>query len=88
MNRSAPRSINQYLDQLREQLAALGDHFGWWGGSGHVQLNPAWLQSLWALPLLMLAGLLLLTVLLHLARGVGRLHGLLAKALLVYRVRG
>jgi hypothetical protein len=37
----------------------------------------------WAIPLLVLAGVLLLTLLMHLARGVGRLHALYAKALLV-----
>ena len=34
-------------------------------------------------PLLMLLGVLLLTLLMHLARGIGRLHALFAKALLV-----
>jgi hypothetical protein len=37
----------------------------------------------WELPLLLVAGVLLLFVMLHLARGVGKLHGLLAKHLLV-----
>ncbi|MDH5824426.1 sensor domain-containing protein [Luteimonas sp. RD2P54] len=37
----------------------------------------------WALPLLFVAGVLLLFATLHLARGIGRLHGLLAKHLLV-----
>lgn len=37
----------------------------------------------WQLPLLFVAGVLLLFVLLHLVRGVGRFHGLLAKHLLV-----
>ena len=46
-------------------------------------MNPAWLDSLWAAPLLMLLGVLLLTLLMHLARGVGRLHALFAKTLLV-----
>jgi hypothetical protein len=35
------------------------------------------------LPLLSLLGLLLLTVTMHLARGIGQLHGQLAKTLLV-----
>jgi hypothetical protein len=42
-----------------------------------------WLDSLWALPLMVLAGVVLLTLLMHLARGVGRLHAMYAKALLV-----
>lgn len=37
----------------------------------------------WALPLALVAGFLLLFVTLHIARGVGRLHGQLAKHLLV-----
>ena len=43
-----------------------------------------WLvESVFFLPLLMLVGILLLTSLMHLARGVGRLHAMFAKALLV-----
>lgn len=38
---------------------------------------------LWALPLLFVAGILLLFVTLHIVRGIGRLHGLFAKHLLV-----
>lgn len=37
----------------------------------------------WALPLLLIAGFLLLFITLHIARGIGRLHGLFAKHLLV-----
>ena len=40
-------------------------------------------QMIWAVPLLMVAGALALTLTLHVARGLGRLHGLLAKHLLV-----
>lgn len=39
--------------------------------------------SPWALPLLFIAGILLLFVTLHLARGIGKVHGLFAKQLLV-----
>jgi hypothetical protein len=46
-------------------------------------MSPAWLESLWALPFMMLAGILLLTLVMHVARGVGRLHAMYAKALLV-----
>jgi uncharacterized membrane protein len=38
---------------------------------------------IWELPFLLVAGVLLLFAMLHLARGVGKLHGLLAKHLLV-----
>ena len=37
----------------------------------------------WELPLLFVGGFLLLFVTLHLARGIGKLHGLFAKHLLV-----
>jgi hypothetical protein len=46
-------------------------------------MNPAWLESMWVSPLMVLAGVLLLTLLMHLARAVGRLHAMYAKALLV-----
>jgi hypothetical protein len=48
-------------------------------------LSPAWLESVRGLPLLLVAGASLLTVLLHTARGIGRLHAGVAKALLVDR---
>jgi uncharacterized membrane protein len=64
-------------------LIYLSDHFGWFDQPGGVHLNPAWLESPWALPFMMLAGILLLTLVMHVARGVGRLHAMYAKALLV-----
>jgi uncharacterized membrane protein len=50
---------------------------------GRFEVSPEWLGAFWALPLLMCAGVLLLTALMHLARSVGRLHAAFAKALLV-----
>lgn len=41
------------------------------------------LMPIWVTPLLALAGVLLLFVTLHLARGIGHLHGMMAKHLLV-----
>jgi uncharacterized membrane protein len=67
-------------------LFALAERVGW--AHEHVQLNPAWLDTIWSLPLLMVAGVLLLTALMHVARGVGRLHAAFAKALLVDRPGG
>jgi len=64
-------------------LVYLSDRFGWFDQSGGVHLHPSWLESLWALPFMMLAGILLLTLVMHVARGVGRLHAMYAKALLV-----
>jgi uncharacterized membrane protein len=57
--------------------------YGWFDIPGDVHMYPGWLDSLWAAPLLMLLGVLLLTLLMHLARGTGRLHALFAKTLLV-----
>jgi hypothetical protein len=64
-------------------LADLAGHYGWFDQAGDLHMSPAWLGSLWAMPLMVLAGVLLLTLLMHLARGVGRLHAVYAKALLV-----
>jgi uncharacterized membrane protein len=64
-------------------LLEIASRYGWFGLPDDVQLNPNWLDSPWAAPLLVLAGVLLLTALMHLARGVGRLHAMYAKALLV-----
>jgi uncharacterized membrane protein len=50
---------------------------------GHFDVSPEWLGTYWALPLLMGAGILLLTILMHVARGIGHLHAAFAKALLV-----
>ena len=52
-------------------------------GGDRFHSDPAWLGSAWLLPLWVLAGILLLTVMLHLARGVGRAHAHFAKRLLV-----
>src|SRR4030081_3421195 len=63
-------------------LAGLAERFGWVDLPGDMYMNSVWLDSLWALPLMVLAGVVLLTLLMHLARGVGRLHAMYAKALL------
>jgi uncharacterized membrane protein len=64
-------------------LVAMAGRYGWFGIPDGAYTNPAWLGSLWALPLTVGVGVLLLTLLMHLARGVGRLHAMYAKALLV-----
>jgi hypothetical protein len=64
-------------------LVDLAGHYGWFDQASDVYLSPPWLGTLWALPLMVLAGVVLLTLLMHLARGVGRLHAMYAKALLV-----
>jgi uncharacterized membrane protein len=64
-------------------LVEIASRIGWLEQPDQVHLYPAWMGSLWALPLVVLAGVLLLTSLMHLARGVGRLHAMYAKVLLV-----
>lgn len=52
-----------------------------------VQIGPAsYYLEFWMFPFLMAVGCLILLLLLHLARGVGRLHGQMAKSLLVGRL--
>jgi uncharacterized membrane protein len=59
-------------------------------GNGDFQLNgadfsPAWIGTSWLLPFWVLLGVLLLTLFLHLARTVARVHARFAKAMLVAR---
>ncbi|HEX3912071.1 MAG TPA: sensor domain-containing protein [Steroidobacteraceae bacterium] len=70
-------------------IAVALSHAGWLGvGANEVFLNaqPEWIfDSGLAIPILGVAGVLLLTSLMHLARGVGRLHAMYAKSMLVAR---
>jgi Na+-transporting methylmalonyl-CoA/oxaloacetate decarboxylase gamma subunit len=70
-------------------ITALFAQAGWFGMGGVEvlsQAQPAWLfENGLAVPVLGVAGVLLLTSLMHLARGVGRLHALFAKSMLVAR---
>jgi hypothetical protein len=52
-------------------------------GDFELQPHPAWIGDLWMQPVFFLGGVLLLFGFLHAARGLGRLHGAIAKALLV-----
>ena len=67
-------------------LAALSQA-GWFGLTYvevFTHIHPQWLfDSGLAFPVLLMAGILLLTSLMHLARGIGRLHALFAKSMLV-----
>lgn len=60
-------------------------HFGAFASLGGLQVYQgwAWLDSPLGLLLLAILGVLILTLLMHLARGIGRLHVRFAKALLV-----
>jgi uncharacterized membrane protein len=77
------------LSFIAVPIAAVCARAGWFGMSGtevfsHVQ--PEWLfDSGLAVPVMAVLGVLLLTTLMHLARGIGRLHAMFAKALLVAR---
>jgi uncharacterized membrane protein len=70
-------------------ITAVCAQAGWFGMGGvevFSQAQPEWLfDSGFAIPILGLAGVLLLTSLMHLARGIGRLHALFAKSMLVAR---
>src|SRR6267154_39860 len=63
---------------------------GWFGLGGvevFSQAQPEWIfDSGFAIPILGVTGVLLLTSFMHLARGVGKLHALFAKSMLVARV--
>ncbi len=63
---------------------------GWFGVTAaevFATAQPEWMfNSGLGIPILGLAGLLLLTSLMHLARGLGRLHAMYAKSMLVARV--
>jgi uncharacterized membrane protein len=61
-----------------------------WFGMGGVEVfstaQPEWVfDTAFGIPILGLGGLLLLTSLMHLARGIGRLHAMFAKSMLVAR---
>ena len=81
---------------LSMSLAFIAAPIAVWTGIGNVQSDAnGWLflgdagngittsMQMWQLPLLLVAGFLLFFATLHLARGIGKLHGLLAKHLLV-----
>jgi uncharacterized membrane protein len=62
---------------------------GWFGMSAvdvFSNAQPEWVfKTEFGIPILGLAGVLLLTSLMHLARGIGRLHAMFAKSMLVAR---
>lgn len=70
-------ALTASLSTLAAPLIGLLGHGGVYVGNINL------LDHLWTWPLLMLAGALMLTASLHLARALGRLHGQLAKHLLV-----
>jgi uncharacterized membrane protein len=65
------------------------DYLGWlpasWFGADHFQVNPSALDNPIGWVLCAILGVLIVTLLMHLARGIGKLHARVAKALLVAR---
>lgn len=80
---TAVTGLSISLSFIFAPLAAWADHYAWWGQNIGMHVSSAWALHIWAIPLIMAAGLLLLALLMHVARGVGRLHAAFAKALLV-----
>jgi len=73
-------------------LAVVAHHYHWFGAqfwgindfnASGLTISPAWLGTIWITPILVVFGVLLLTVFMHVARGIGRLHAHFAKSLLV-----
>jgi uncharacterized membrane protein len=64
-------------------FATLAAQVGWLGDTGDLTFAPAWIGAWWVLPFVAALGVLLLTLLMHLAKLIGRMHALFAKALLV-----
>jgi uncharacterized membrane protein len=88
----AVTGLSVSLSCIFAPLAEFARRFGWlsanlWGGGDFYvdshQIAAPWLESPLHMVLLMMLGILLLTVLMHAARGIGRLHAMFAKALLV-----
>jgi uncharacterized membrane protein len=85
----AVAGLSVSLSLIALPVTAVLAQAGWFGMGGveifsHVQ--PEWIfDTGLAIPILGLAGVLLLTSLMHLARGIGRLHAMFAKSMLVAR---
>ena len=73
---------------LTTSLALIAAPFGYFFADAGLDINFGGYYTAanapWLLPLVSIAGVLLLFATLHLARGIGKLHGLLAKHLLVH----
>jgi uncharacterized membrane protein len=85
----AVAGLSVSLSFIALPIAVILGQAGWFGMGG-VQVfsnaQPEWIFNTgFAIPILGLAGVVLLTSLMHLARGVGRLHAMFAKSMLVAR---
>jgi hypothetical protein len=54
-----------------------------WGQGAIYNNGIRYVFPMWSYPLLIIGGLLLWTTFMHLARGIGQLHGRMAKSMLV-----
>jgi uncharacterized membrane protein len=85
----AVAGLSVSLSFIALPITAVLAQAGWFGMGGievFSNAQPEWIFNTgFAIPLLGLAGVLLLTSLMHLARGIGRLHALFAKSMLVAR---
>jgi len=61
----------------------IGRRLGWFEIAGDIHFSPEWLASPWLLPLAIVLGIVILTVLMHAARFIGRAHARFAKHMLV-----
>lgn len=85
----AVAGLSVSLSLIALPIAVVLAQAGWFGMGGlevFTTAQPEWLfDTGFAIPILGVAGVLLLTSLMHLARGVGRLHAMFAKSMLVAR---
>jgi hypothetical protein len=69
------------LSCILAPLVGILEHVGF--VHAHLTMEPAWLAATLPLGVVGIFGVVVLTTLLHLARGIGRMHARIAKALLV-----
>lgn len=79
----AVTGVSTGLGLAAAPFVALADWLGGAEWASHVELGPAWLENPVGYVLCGIVGVLLLTGVMHLVRGVGRMHARMAKALLV-----
>lgn len=85
----AVAGLSVSLTLIALPITVMMSQAGWFGMTAteiFSTAQPEWIFNTgFAIPILGLAGLLLLTSLMHLARGIGRLHAMYAKSMLVAR---
>jgi uncharacterized membrane protein len=85
----AVAGLSVSLSFIALPIAVVLGQAGWFGMGGvevFSNAQPEWIFNTgFAIPILGVAGVLLLTSVMHLARGIGRLHAMFAKSMLVAR---